>query len=127
MDAKRVAAPRRRPSTVRPFRPKRAAIVIRIWGAAASPIALLFMLILQNRKDILGKYRATPGKMACGLEVLSPVGGQISVMRAVGRHFAEILSGMVLMVGYLMVLEIREIRRNRRMDAERKRLGLRHA
>ncbi len=33
----------------------------------------------------------------------------------------------LIMVGYLFVLEIREFRRNRRMDAQRKRLGLRHA
>ncbi len=30
-------------------------------------------------------------------------------------------------VGYLFYLEIREFRRNRRMDAERERLGLRRA
>ncbi len=51
----------------------------------------------------LSAHRATPGKMACGLQVVSPQGGQISVMRGVGRYFAEILSGMVLMIGYLMV------------------------
>ena len=31
----------------------------------------------------------------------------------------------LLVVGYLIVLEFREIRRNRRFDAERQRLGLR--
>jgi len=52
----------------------------------------------------LGTYRATPGKMVCGLEVLSPEGDQISVMRGVGRYFAEMLSSMILLIGYLMVL-----------------------
>lgn len=52
----------------------------------------------------LGKYRATLGKMACGLVVVTPEGEQISVMRGVGRYFAEILSSMILMIGYLMVL-----------------------
>ena len=52
----------------------------------------------------LGTYRATPGKMACGLEVVSPEGNQISVMRGVGRYFGEFLSSMILLIGYLMVL-----------------------
>jgi predicted Zn finger-like uncharacterized protein len=52
----------------------------------------------------LGTYRATPGKMACGLIVVSPEGDQISVMRGVGRYFAEMLSSMILLIGYLMVL-----------------------
>jgi hypothetical protein len=42
-----------------------------------------------------------------------------------------ILGGVVALslavVGYLTSLQIREIRRNRRMDAERERLGLRRA
>jgi uncharacterized RDD family membrane protein YckC len=52
----------------------------------------------------LATYRATPGKMACGLEVVSPEGEQISVMRGVGRYFAECLSSLILGIGYLMVL-----------------------
>jgi hypothetical protein len=44
---------------------------------------------------------------------------------------SALLAWMVLlalaMVGYLMRLEIREFRRNRRLDAERERLGLRRA
>lgn len=52
----------------------------------------------------LGKYRATPGKMACGLVVVTPAGQQISYGRGVGRYFAELLSSMILSIGYLMVL-----------------------
>jgi hypothetical protein len=33
----------------------------------------------------------------------------------------------VVLVGYLILLEIRDFRKNRRMDARRRRLGLRHA
>ena len=33
----------------------------------------------------------------------------------------------LMLVGYLVVLEIRDFRRNRRMHAQRKRLGLHHA
>jgi uncharacterized RDD family membrane protein YckC len=52
----------------------------------------------------LGKYLATPGKMACGLIVVTPEGMQIGFWRGVGRYFAEMLSSMILAIGYLMIL-----------------------
>jgi uncharacterized RDD family membrane protein YckC len=51
----------------------------------------------------LGRYGATPGKMACGLRVLRSDGERLSYGRAFGRFFAEILSAMVLCIGYFMV------------------------
>lgn len=50
----------------------------------------------------VGKYAATPGKMACGLTIITSEGGKVSYARALGRHFAEWLSGIILMIGYLM-------------------------
>jgi uncharacterized RDD family membrane protein YckC len=50
----------------------------------------------------IGKYGATPGKMALGIKVVSPDGGPISYGRALGRYFAKILSGMIIYIGYLM-------------------------
>jgi uncharacterized RDD family membrane protein YckC len=50
----------------------------------------------------IGKFQATPGKMACGLRVVRPDGESLTFMRAFGRHFAEMLSGLILMIGYLM-------------------------
>jgi len=50
----------------------------------------------------LGKYRATPGKMACGLKVVRSDGEQISYARACGRSFAEILSSIILCIGYII-------------------------
>ena len=50
----------------------------------------------------LGRFAATPGKMVCGLQVVAPDGGRISYLRALGRNFAEILSAIILMVGYIM-------------------------
>ncbi len=50
----------------------------------------------------LGKYAATPGKMATGLRVVAPDGGPISYKRAFGRYWAEMLSGLILGIGYLM-------------------------
>ena len=52
----------------------------------------------------LSTKQATPGKMACGLAVVTPEGGSISFSRGVGRYFGELLSSLTLSVGYLMVL-----------------------
>ena len=51
----------------------------------------------------LGKYGATLGKMACGLRVITADGGNISYARATGRVFAEMLSGMICYIGYIIV------------------------
>ena len=50
----------------------------------------------------LGKYGATLGKMACKLKVVQPDGSMLSYPRALGRHFAEWISGIILMIGYIM-------------------------
>jgi uncharacterized RDD family membrane protein YckC len=51
----------------------------------------------------VGKYGATPGKMICKLKVVTADGGRIGYGRATGRAFAEMLSGMVCYIGYLLV------------------------
>lgn len=51
----------------------------------------------------IGKYGATPGKMACGLRVIVADGNRVSYGRATGRAFAEILSGMICYIGYIIV------------------------
>lgn len=50
----------------------------------------------------LGKFSATPGKMALGLQVVRPGGEKLTFMRGFGRYFAEILSSMILLIGYIM-------------------------
>jgi uncharacterized RDD family membrane protein YckC len=47
--------------------------------------------------------QATVGKIAVGLKVTDLYGQRISFARATGRHFAKILSAMVLFIGYIMV------------------------
>ncbi|HYH01033.1 MAG TPA: RDD family protein [Terriglobales bacterium] len=49
------------------------------------------------------KYQGTLGKMALGLKVTDGYGNRISFGRATGRHFAKIISGMILNIGYIMV------------------------
>ena len=60
----------------------------------------------------LGKYGATPGKMACKIKVVTADGGKIGYGRATGRFFAELLSGMICYIGYIMVAFDKEQRRS---------------
>jgi uncharacterized RDD family membrane protein YckC len=48
-------------------------------------------------------FQATPGKMALGLIVVDTDGRRISPMRALGRYFAKILSGVIMLIGYIMI------------------------
>ena len=63
-------------------------------------IQMLFQMAYQV--GFLGKYGATPGKMACKIKVVRPDGSPITYGRACGRYFGEMLSGMILCVGYIM-------------------------
>jgi uncharacterized RDD family membrane protein YckC len=47
-------------------------------------------------------WQATLGKKALGLEVTDLAGSRISFGRATGRFFGKIISGMILMIGYIM-------------------------
>jgi uncharacterized RDD family membrane protein YckC len=47
-------------------------------------------------------YQATLGKMALSLRVTDTEGRRISFARATGRHFAKILSAILLLIGYIM-------------------------
>lgn len=49
------------------------------------------------------KLQATLGKLAVGLIVTDAQGGRIGFLRATGRYFAKILSGVLLCIGFLMV------------------------
>lgn len=50
----------------------------------------------------VGKYAATPGKMACKLKVVMADSARVSFGRAVGRHFAKYISGLILCIGFIM-------------------------
>jgi uncharacterized RDD family membrane protein YckC len=47
-------------------------------------------------------YQATLGKMIFGLQVTDLQGNRISFGRATGRHFAKIVSGIILLIGFIM-------------------------
>lgn len=50
----------------------------------------------------LSAHGATPGKMALGLKVIRADGGPISPMLALARYFAQWVSAVILMIGYIM-------------------------
>jgi len=47
--------------------------------------------------------QATVGKLALGVIVTDLEGQRISFLRATGRYFAKVLSGMILLIGYIMI------------------------
>lgn len=69
--------------------------------------ALVYMLLsfaipISYSVFFLGKFGATPGKMALGLKVVRSDGDKITYLRAFGRYFAELLSGFIFAIGYIM-------------------------
>jgi uncharacterized RDD family membrane protein YckC len=50
----------------------------------------------------LGRFGATPGKMALGMKVVAPDGSPIGYGKALGRYFAELLNGFTFGIGYII-------------------------
>jgi uncharacterized RDD family membrane protein YckC len=50
----------------------------------------------------VGKFGATPGKMALRLRIVRPNEDRVTYARACGRYFAELLSSLTLLIGYIM-------------------------
>jgi uncharacterized RDD family membrane protein YckC len=48
-------------------------------------------------------WQATLGKKLLGLKVTDEAGNRISFARANGRYWAKILSGLILLIGFIMV------------------------
>ena len=68
------------------------------------PVLILVQYAIPAAYDtwFVGKYGATPGKMACKLKIVVEDGNRMSYLRALGRHFAKYLSMMILCIGYIM-------------------------
>jgi uncharacterized RDD family membrane protein YckC len=62
----------------------------------------MFAAVVLYNTLFVGKFAATPGKMACGLKVVDAEGGKVKYGRAFGRACSEILSGMVCYIGYII-------------------------
>ena len=68
------------------------------------PLVMLLQYAIPAVYDtwFVGKYGATPGKMACKIKVVVADGTPVSYSRALGRHFAKWLSSLILGIGFLM-------------------------
>ena len=82
--------------------PDPATIIAIVGGAIGFQVATLLINWLYEAYMLSSEHQATFGKMALGLKVTDTNGQRISFARATGRHFAKILSGMLMMIGYIM-------------------------
>ena len=65
---------------------------------------LNFLIPLIYQTAFLYWRGQTIGKMALGIKVVTPEGAGLGLGKCIGRPLAEILSGCLLLIGYLMVL-----------------------
>jgi uncharacterized RDD family membrane protein YckC len=52
----------------------------------------------------VGRFGATPGKMACEIKVIRSDGARVTYLRSLARHFAKILDWFTLGIGFVMVV-----------------------
>jgi uncharacterized RDD family membrane protein YckC len=88
------------------------AVVVPMMGSARNPSSFLaiqgLLMLLQFAIPVaygtwfLGRFAATIGKMACGLKVVTAEGGRVTYARALGRCLAEIISQIILYIGYII-------------------------
>jgi uncharacterized RDD family membrane protein YckC len=75
------------------------------WSDRAGAIAyaadfvlwLLYYALMES-----SPLQATLGKMALSIRVTDTAGQRISFLRAIGRNLAKIISGAILLIGYIM-------------------------
>ena len=81
-------------------------VMVAYSGALLAYQGVIFLLnlaiYLSYQVYFLTRYGATPGKMALRLKVITSSGGPISVPLAIGRFFANYVSGLTLGIGYIM-------------------------
>ncbi|MCB9357553.1 MAG: RDD family protein [Calditrichaeota bacterium] len=66
-------------------------------GFMAAIMQWLYYALMES-----SSHRATLGKLALSLAVTDMDGETISFARATGRYFGKIISGLILMIGYIM-------------------------
>ncbi|MCX7922838.1 MAG: RDD family protein [Clostridia bacterium] len=74
-----------------------------------SPFSLLIGIVLGFGVPWLyhslfesSSLQATPGKLALGIKVTDLDGNRVSFGKATGRFFGKILSGLILLIGFIM-------------------------
>ena len=65
-------------------------------------ISIKFLINIVYYVFFNGRYGATPGKMVIGAKIANTDGSPISYTKAFARFFAEMLSGFIFGIGYIM-------------------------
>ena len=79
-----------------------AAIIPMMMGLIGVSFIIQFALGILYQVYFLTSRGATPGKMALGLKVIRADGGPITSGLAIGRFFAQWLSSLTLLIGYII-------------------------
>ncbi len=66
-------------------------------GMIAMVLQWLYFSLMES-----SKHQGTLGKIVLKIKVTDVEGNRISFARATGRYFGKILSGMIMMIGYIM-------------------------
>ena len=73
-------------------------------GAMAATVAILFWCWLYFALFESSRFQATPGKRAMGIVVTDLAGRRIPLGRASLRYAGKLLSGLILMLGFVMAI-----------------------
>jgi uncharacterized RDD family membrane protein YckC len=68
-----------------------------ITGLIIMVLSWLYFALMES-----SKFQGTIGKLALGIIVTDMEGNKISFGKATGRYFGKILSGMIILIGYIM-------------------------
>ena len=66
-------------------------------AAISSAISILYFSFMES-----SKYQASVGKLALGLIVIDMEGNRIDLGKALLRNFGKLVSGAILLIGYIM-------------------------
>ena len=66
-------------------------------GMISLAINILYYTLMES-----SKYQATVGKLALGLKVTDTSGGKLDFVKALIRQLGKIVSGIILLIGYIM-------------------------
>jgi len=91
-------------STIRDLENADPEMLIPVVASAITGLSLTILLITWFYYALLhsGARQATVGKMALGLKVTDVNGDRLTFARASLRYFSKILSGLFMMIGYIM-------------------------
>ena len=69
-----------------------------------SAMGLSMLFQLSYHAFFLGKFGATPGKMACGIKVVNGDGSPISYLKGAARFLCYFISSLICLIGFLIML-----------------------